>query len=267
MFKISESQAKERLGQVVINKQGERMKIIKYNNSRDIDIQFLDTNNIVYHQCYSNFKKGTTVDYFLPTEFKHGIIGNEEIKKNGQITKEFSYWAGMLKRCYNDVDLSRYPRYKRCKVEDEWFYLSNFSKWFNQNYYECGNEKMCLDKDILYKNNTIYSKDTCIFIPERINILFTKNNAKRGNYPIGVYFNKRLGKFIAQVSKLNENKKNTKKPIHIGVFNTPEEAFRAYKTEKEKYIKEVANYYKEKYDNFPIVAYNALCDYKVEITD
>ena len=36
---------------------------------------------------------------------------------------------------------------------------------------------MCLDKDILYKNNTIYSKDTCIFIPERINILFTKNNA------------------------------------------------------------------------------------------
>jgi len=80
----------------------------------------------------------------------------------------------MLKRCYNDVDLSRYPRYKRCKVEEEWFYLSNFSKWFNQNYYECGNEKMCLDKDILYKNNTIYSKDTCIFIPERINILFTK---------------------------------------------------------------------------------------------
>lgn len=57
MFKISESQAKERLGQVIINKQDERMKIIKYNNSRDIDIQFLDTNNIVYHQCYSNFKK------------------------------------------------------------------------------------------------------------------------------------------------------------------------------------------------------------------
>ena len=49
--------------------------------------------------------------------------------------------------------------------------------------------------------------------------------------------------------------------------NTPEEAFHAYKTEKEKYIKEIANYYKEKYDNFPIVAYNALCDYKVEITD
>lgn len=62
-------------------------------------------------------------------------------------------------------------------------------------------------------------------------------------------------------------KRIRKKPIHIGVFNTPEEAFHAYKTEKEKYIKEVANYYKEKYDNFPIVAYNALCDYKVEITD
>ncbi len=267
MFEISESQAKERLGQIVINKQGERMKIIKYKSATDIDIQFLDTNNIVYHQAYSNFIKGTTFDTFLPTVFNHGIVGNEIIKQDNSFTKEYLYWVGMLKRCYNKIDLSRYPTYKKCEVDDEWFYLSNFSKWFNQNYYECGNEKMCLDKDILYKNNTIYSKDTCIFIPERINILFTKNNAKRGNYPIGVYFNKRLGKFIAQVSKLNENKKNTKKPIHVGVFNTPEEAFHAYKTEKEKYIKEVANYYKEKYDNFPIVAYNALCDYEVEITD
>ena len=267
MFKISAAQAKERLGQIVVNKQGERMKIIEYKKATDIDIQFLDTNNVVRHQSYNNFIRGTTLDTFLPTVFGHGIIGNEMIKKDGMLTKEYSYWSGMLKRCYNEVDLARYPTYKKCEVNKEWFYLYNFSKWFDDNYYECGNEKMCLDKDILYKNNTIYSKDTCIFVPERINILFTKTNASRGDYPIGVCFNKRLGKFIAQVSKLNHNEKNTKQQEHIGVFNTAEDAFYAYKKEKEKYIKEVADYYKEKYDNFQTIVYDALYKYKVEITD
>lgn len=243
------------------------MKIIKYRNATDIDIQFLDTNNIVYHQAYGNFIKGTTFDTFLPTVFNRGIVGNEIIKKNNSFTKEYLYWNGMLKRCYSKIDLLRYPTYKKCEVNDEWFYLSNFSEWFNDNYYECGEERMCLDKDILYKNNTIYSKNTCIFIPERINILFTKTNARRGNYPIGVCFNKRLGKYIAQVSKLNNNEKHTKQQVHIGVFDTAEEAFYAYKKEKEKYIKEIADYYNSKYNNFPVIVYNALYNYKVEITD
>lgn len=267
MFKKSDLQAKERLGQIVVNKQGEKMKIIEYRNAKDVDIQFLDTNNIVYHQYYGNFVRGTTVDKFLPTVFDHGIVGNEIIQKNGVYTDEYLYWSGMLKRCYNEVDLANYPTYKKCEVEKEWFYLSNFTEWFNDNYYKCGYEKMCLDKDILYKNNTLYSKDTCVFVPERINILFTKTNAKRGEYPIGVTYKKKNRKFAAQISKLDNNIKNTKHVIHIGLFDTPEEAFYAYKIEKEKYIKEVADYYKNKYDNFPRHIYEALYNYNVEITD
>lgn len=56
---------------------------------------------------------------------------------------------------------------------------------------------------------------------------------------------------------MNKNK-------NIGSFNTPEEAFEAYKTAKEKQIKEVADKWK------PLIkpkVYQAIYNYKVEITD
>ena len=47
-------------------------------------------------------------------------------------------------------------------------------------------------------------------------------------------------------------------------FNTELEAFNAYKTAKESFIKEQANKWKGKIDER---AYEALMSYKVEITD
>jgi len=49
-----------------------------------------------------------------------------------------------------------------------------------------------------------------------------------------------------------------------GYYNTPEEAFNAYKIIKEKYIKEVADEYKDK---IPQKLYDAMYKYIVEITD
>ena len=39
---------------------------------------------------------------------------------------------------------------------------------------------MCLDKDIFCKGNKLYSRCTCIFVPQRINLLFTKSDKSRG---------------------------------------------------------------------------------------
>lgn len=57
---------------------------------------------------------------------------------------------------------------------------------------------------------------------------------KAGNLKIGV--RKQGNSFIAEVSKMDEKS-------YIGCFKTEDEAFQAYKREKEKYIKEVANDY------------------------
>ena len=58
--------------------------------------------------------------------------------------------------------------------------------------------------------------------------------------------------------------KNKGKREHLGYFKTEVEAFNAYKTAKESFIKEQANKWKGKIDNR---AYNALMNYQVEITD
>jgi len=50
----------------------------------------------------------------------------------------------------------------------------------------------------------------------------------------------------------------------LGDFKTVEEAFLAYKKAKEAYVKSLANKWKDQID--PRV-YNALMNYKVEITD
>ena len=50
----------------------------------------------------------------------------------------------------------------------------------------------------------------------------------------------------------------------LGSFNTEIEAFNAYKKAKETYIKEIANNFNRQIDPR---AYNALMNYRVEITD
>ena len=109
-------------------------------------------------------------------------------------------------------------------------------------------------KDILIKWNKVYSPDTCCFVPVEINSLFTRTNSKRGKYPIGVCMNKSNGRFLATL----KSKKFSKS------YNTPEEAFQAYKEVKENYIKEVADEWKDKIN--PKV-YEAMYNYQVEITD
>jgi len=51
---------------------------------------------------------------------------------------------------------------------------------------------------------------------------------------------------------------------HLGYFNTPQEAFQAYKTFKEDLIKQVANEYKEQLD---CRVYEALMNYEVNEND
>ena len=59
-------------------------------------------------------------------------------------------------------------------------------------------------------------------------------------------------------------RKNKGKSEYLGRFNTEIEAFDAYKTAKENYLKEQANKYKPQID---LRAYNALMNYEVNIND
>ena len=167
----------------------------------------------------------------------------------------------MLKRCYDPKLHEKYSTYKGCEVENYLLNYQHMCEWIGNNYYEVPGERMCLDKDILCKGNKIYSRETCIFVPERSNTLFTKCNKSRGKDPIGVT-PRSSGNYQAYCQ--NEYGKS----ICLGTYNTKEEAFQVYKNYKERVIKEVIDSYE---GIIPEPHYSrlreAMYNYEVEIDD
>ena len=247
-----------RLEEVRYNKNGEEMKIIRYGNAKDIDVQFVKDGTIIEHRTYDEFKTGRIKNPMTPSVHGVGFIGKGRFKAhdgNGKPTKCHAVWKSMHTRCYDPKYHEKEPSYKNCTVCEEWHNYQVYAKWHDENYYEVDNEPMALDKDILCKGNKIYSPENCVFVPQSINNLFIKSDKSRGKYPIGV--NKKGNKFQARLNKDNKH-------IHLGSYSTVEEAFQAYKQAKEAYIKEVAEEYKDK---IPYRLYEALMNYEVEIDD
>ncbi len=175
---------------------------------------------------------------------------------NVNIMKARRLWNDMNTRCYNRKLHRRSPKYIGCNICEEWREdKTRFYKWVEENYYLIGDEQMDLDKDILFKGNTVYSPDTCVFIPHCINTLVLNNTAKRGDYPVGVY--KKGKKYI---SSLNVDGNN----IRLHYWDTPEEAFAEYKRHKEALILVMADKYKGKILE---KVYEALVNWKIETDD
>lgn len=251
----------ERLGEARMMKCGEIAIIVNYACNNDITVQFKATGEFV-KTTYQRFKNGSVKSRFTPSVYGVGYIGYEKSRdENGELYDSYIRWTSMLTRCYSDKYQKQRPTYKDCYVCSEWLNYSNFKKWFNDNYYEIDGEQMALDKDILVKGNKAYSPNTCVFVPQNINTLFTKRNKARGKYPIGVIFCKDLNKFRAQCNIFYNGKRQQKK---LGLYNTIEDAFNAYKKFKETEIKQIADEYKDK---IPNKLYEAMYNYEVEITD
>jgi len=188
-----------------------------------------------------------------PTVYRVGYFGDGIYKANikGVQTKRYKIWNSMLQRCYDVKFQSRNPWYKDCKVDEKWHNYQNFAKWFEDNYIK-GFE---LDKDLINKNNKIYSSINCSFIPKQINNLLIKRGKLRGIYPLGV--TRLRDKFMSQLSVNG-------KLVKLGIFNSVEEAFKVYKKEKEQLIKKMAEEYKK---DIPQIIYENLVNYKITIND
>lgn len=255
----------DRVGEENSNNFGSKMVIVGYKSALNLDVYFPKYNWIAKNKEYKKFKNGNIKCPYEKRYYGVGYLGEGDYKasENGKHTKCYKTWYDMLRRCYDEKYHERQPTYIDCEVDEEWLCYTNFGDWFKENYYEIEGQKMCLDKDILHKSNKIYSPDTCVFVPQNINKLFTKNDNNRGEYPIGVYYDKATGKFKTYCN-IYDFKENKTKRKHLGYYNTPEDAFKSYKQFKERYIKEVAEYYKNLISK---KLYDALCNYKVEITD
>ena len=240
----------KRLGEINVNKNGSIMKIIKYNNTLDIVVEFQDEFKEQVHTTYTNFKRRSVRNHFERSVYGVGYlgVGKFAVKDGQEKTHHYRIWHELIARCYADTKKDEFSAYYDiCTVCDEWLCYQNFAEWFENNKYECEG-RLHLDKDILYPGNKVYSPNTCCLVPQRVNMIFTNKKNKRG-LPNGI-------------TKVENGYSARYNLVELGIYDSIEEAYEVYAVAKEKHIKQVADEYK---DVIPAHVYEALYRYKVDI--
>ena len=248
-----DNQLKDRTGEVSYTKYGTKATTVQYINNKDVLVEFNDDYRFQYHTTYINFKNGRLTNPYDKSIYRIGFIGIGDYD-----SKHISYpaWFNMIKRCYKKQKSYDDESYDDCIVDKEWQKFQNFAKLYEENMYVC-DERLVIDKVIKLHGNRMYSKEYCMLLPEKINLLFIKEKARRGDLPMGVHFHKERDNYVAMCSVDGKTK-------YIGSYSNPQIAFNHYKEFKEKHIKKVLENY---IGILPSDIYKAVENYKIEITD
>ena len=125
-----------------------------------------------------SIKQGTIRDWLKPTVCGVGVVGYKyKSSSNGTSLPHYNCWSSMLSRCYDEKFKTKHPTYKDCICSDNFKQYTYFYEWCEQqkgfNTFDENGAIFELDKDLLFKNNKLYSEHTCVFLPKEINTLVT----------------------------------------------------------------------------------------------
>lgn len=235
--------------------------IEKYENSLNVHVLWQDGSRSI--ETMADIKKGSIKPLNQPSVEGIGYFGVgrfvPSLYRDGEKVdpRIYAYWVRMFSRCYNPFELNKdkNSKYRDIHICKEWHNFQNFAEWAIKQ--KNNNLDFELDKDLLSNNTKIYSPETCCFIPIEINLFLIQQDV--GNYYRGVNVvkpklkNSKIG-YIARCSIKGKRE-------YLGFYNTPEEAFAAYKNAKENYAKELAAKWKDFVD---IRVTEALLNYTVE---
>lgn len=236
-----------RVGEIEKNRFGTEMKIVEYYRHEDITVEFQDEHHYRLHTTYVNFKRHQALNPYDKSVFGVGYLGegNYSTGTSKKRSQEHRVWRCMLERCYSEKYKEENKAYYGITtVCDEWKCFQKFAEWYNINKYDVDG-RLHLDKDILFPENKIYSPETCLLVPQRINMLFMSKPNKNG-LPNGVRKESK-GKYLAVYNGKN-----------LGKFDSIEDAKKAHYIAKLEAIKQVAEEYKE---IIPKKVYEALLNY------
>lgn len=179
---------KEKVNKIYTNSQGEKFKIIEYNDSKNCKIKFLKT-GYEYITKYCHIKEGSVLDKLSPHPIFKFYLGEGSYTQTN-FKNVIGICHKMHHRCYNPKD----PNYKnygeKGVIVDDYFHnIQQFCDWYfkqKEKYYKNYDGELDLDKDILsnikHLENKIYSPNTCLLIPKILNIVLAGDNLKCGVY-------------------------------------------------------------------------------------
>lgn len=200
---IRERQKQERLGEQLSNNQGCLMKIVEYNDSHNIVVEFQDKHKYRTNTRYKDFIIGGVRNPYHPNVYG-GILGVKySAKVNGKTTKEYSTWHNMLQKCTNDRENIICDEWILYENFYEWLHKQeNFDKWFNGVRWNLSNS--------IVSGNKVYSPEMCYLIPYNLKQLLEKLNIVADDLP--EYLIQKHKKFtvfkIKQVAKEEFSKGN-----------------------------------------------------------
>lgn len=237
------------IGRTYQSKRGGSFKVVEKLEGNKSKVMF-DDGYITTAQNVNIFR-GYVRNPYLPSLFGEGYIG--EGKYSSSDKEVYTPWKSMMQRCYDENSRHLYKSYKGVEVCKEWKCLQNFGAWFEENYNPETMQGWAIDKDILAEDKKIYSPETCAFVPPSINNVLVKAVGKNNGQPTGV--EKRGNSYYVRFFKGNEHFRSIR-------YDSSKEASFVYGYEKDKYIKELAERFKDVLD--PRI-YDKLVDYKTKI--
>ena len=109
---------KDCVGKICKSKLSGDFKILKYNNNRNVAIQFVNTGYETTIELVQ-VKRGNVKDPYSPSVYGVGILGTKHpYSINGVKTKEYELWNSMLTRCYSGSFKKQRPTYEDCKASE-----------------------------------------------------------------------------------------------------------------------------------------------------
>lgn len=239
-------------GKVFSTKQYGDFKVLRYTDSRNIDIQFIETGYVTTSHI-KEVRTGHIKDPIRPSVYGVGYVGigphRCTIAESSRINSPaYEIWSGMIKRCYseNTKVRSKTKSYRGVTVCKEWHNFQNFAEWFNNNLPDYNSAE--LDKDLKVIGNKEYSPTACSFVPYQINSLFGGSN-RVSELPRGVHFCNSKKKYVVQVKAGELTKNGNPKQTYLGAYDNLEEAKAIYVNTKVKIVHDLANMYKDILDN------------------
>lgn len=175
--------------------------------------------------------------------------------EQGGHRREYEIWKQMIYRCYSSTCKYKRMTYKTTTVCNDWLEYQVFAEWCNSRE-DFKYDGYHLDKDLLCKGESLYSPDTCCFLPKEINGFLTIRQSDRGDLPVGVTSTAYapLKPYMVQICNPERGKRESK------LFANVDDASNWYTNRKEELARYLANRYK---DRISIEAFNALNNFNL----
>lgn len=178
--------------------------------------------------------KGNIKDNYCVSVFNIGFLGDYDGNKGKDPL--YKTWCQMLSRCYNEKN----PYYRRdCFVSEDWHCFNTFKDDCKNllGYKDMINNpciKYSLDKDFIFQNNNIYTKEKCCFMPQDLNS-FILNMSKNRDFKFeGIHYRKDCKTYRASIRYNGKTK-------HIIYSKDPQIAHEEYWKEKRNIAHELLN--------------------------